>query len=459
MIWNPPLLDAELGLRASPLGDASRLLAAHVRGDSARSASRRAVRRRSYPSLRSRARRHRDRAPPGAVPGGLHAEQRREIERRLVEGELLGVTATDALELGIDIGLLDCAISVGFPGTVASLRQQWDEPVAESAVWRSSSRATTRSISSSRVSRKRSSRAGSRRRSSITRTREFSTRTCSPQPSRPRSRTDDAAIARIRGARRGPSSRARAHACRLRLEGPRLSGRAHLVAVGRRGGVHGRGRRNRIPARPRRARSRLLNRARGRGLPPPRRAVSRGVASLEERVAVVEPARRRLVHAGEEGVGDDDRVEREVLEHARRRAPFRPRLGDRAGRRLRAQGGPRRLHARRRPHARCRESTFETEAIWICPEPEQLAASGRCRSSSARCTRPSTAVIALFPLWAMCDRWDIGGLSTNVHYQAGRPSIFVYDGHAGGVGITERGFDAIRGLGRGHRAHAPALSV
>ena len=40
-------------------------------------------------------------------------------------GELLGVTATDALELGIDIGALDCAISVGFPGTVSSLRQQW----------------------------------------------------------------------------------------------------------------------------------------------------------------------------------------------------------------------------------------------------------------------------------------------------------------------------------------------
>ena len=40
-------------------------------------------------------------------------------------GELLGVTATDALELGIDIGSLDCAISVGFPGTVSSLRQQW----------------------------------------------------------------------------------------------------------------------------------------------------------------------------------------------------------------------------------------------------------------------------------------------------------------------------------------------
>src|SRR5207237_7904533 len=56
---------------------------------------------------------------------GYTPQQRRTIERRLVEGELLGVSATDALELGIDIGLLDCVISTGFPGTVASLRQQW----------------------------------------------------------------------------------------------------------------------------------------------------------------------------------------------------------------------------------------------------------------------------------------------------------------------------------------------
>src|SRR5205085_8545267 len=49
----------------------------------------------------------------------------RELERRLTEGELRAVVTTDALELGIDIGALDAAVVVTFPGTVASLRQMW----------------------------------------------------------------------------------------------------------------------------------------------------------------------------------------------------------------------------------------------------------------------------------------------------------------------------------------------
>ena len=52
------------------------------------------------------------------------------------------------------------------------------------------------------------------------------------------------------------------------------------------------------------------------------------------------------------------------------------------------------------------------------------------------------AQIAVLPLLAMCDRWDIGGLSTNVHPQTGGPTIFIYDGHPGGVGITRQGFRA-----------------
>ena len=61
--------------------------------------------------------------------------------------------------------------------------------------------------------------------------------------------------------------------------------------------------------------------------------------------------------------------------------------------------------------------------------------------------------IAVLPLLAMCDRWDIGGLSTNLHPQTGGPTIFIYDGHPGGIGITRRGFLDVRDA-RGRRAPA-----
>ena len=56
------------------------------------------------------------------------------------------------------------------------------------------------------------------------------------------------------------------------------------------------------------------------------------------------------------------------------------------------------------------------------------------------------AQIAVLPLLAMCDRWDIGGLSTNAHPQTGGPTIFIYDGHPGGVGITHQGFPGFERL-------------
>jgi len=91
------------------------------------------------------------------------------------------------------------------------------------------------------------------------------------------------------------------------------------------------------------------------------------------------------------------------------------------------------------------ETEFETEAVWFLPEPWMLEGLEREPRLLGSLHAAEHTLIALLPLWAMCDRWDIGGLSTNLHFQTGRPTIFVYDGHSGGVGITERGFEVFEG--------------
>ena len=53
------------------------------------------------------------------------------------------------------------------------------------------------------------------------------------------------------------------------------------------------------------------------------------------------------------------------------------------------------------------------------------------------------AAISILPLFALCDRNDIGGVSTTLHPDTGQPQIFIYDAHPGGVGIAEKGFELI----------------
>jgi DEAD/DEAH box helicase domain-containing protein len=90
-------------------------------------------------------------------------------------------------------------------------------------------------------------------------------------------------------------------------------------------------------------------------------------------------------------------------------------------------------------------TTFATEAIWYLPSPHHLAEVDEMPRLLGTLHAAEHAMIAILPLWAMCDRWDIGGLSTNIHPETGRPTVFIYDGHPGGVGITERGFDQFEG--------------
>jgi DEAD/DEAH box helicase domain-containing protein len=90
---------------------------------------------------------------------------------------------------------------------------------------------------------------------------------------------------------------------------------------------------------------------------------------------------------------------------------------------------------------------FETEAVWF-PSPLGLPpidAAAKLPTDQQQRLLGSLhaaehALIAMLPLIATCDRWDIGGLSIDWHDAFDGPGIFVYDGHPGGVGITEAGF-------------------
>ncbi len=93
------------------------------------------------------------------------------------------------------------------------------------------------------------------------------------------------------------------------------------------------------------------------------------------------------------------------------------------------------------------EQTFMTQALWYVL-PDELAGPAALppEVQLGALHASEHTQIAVLPLLAMCDRWDIGGLSTNVHYQTGRPTIFIYDGHPGGVGISRRGYDEFERL-------------
>ena len=91
------------------------------------------------------------------------------------------------------------------------------------------------------------------------------------------------------------------------------------------------------------------------------------------------------------------------------------------------------------------EQHFVTQALWYVL-PEGLSGSLPPDVLLGALHATEHGQIAVLPLIAMCDRWDIGGLSTNVHFQTGRATIFVYDGHPGGVGIALRGYEQFERL-------------
>ncbi len=443
-LWNPPLLDAELGLRASALGEAARLQAAFVeRG--LRTLTFAKSRKAAELIHRFTADRLGDDSRLSPYRAGYTPEQRRDIERRLAEGELLGVSATNALELGIDVGLLDAVISVGFPGTVASLRQQWGR------AGRRGSGVAVLVASEDALD-------------------QFFMR----QPDALLGRRVEAAILDHANPRvLAGHVRAAAYEAPLTEDDALLLGPEALDAAARDpelraspAGIVWSGREQpaaRLPLRSTDADAFTV--------------VDTSTGAL---LGLVERARAySTVHQGAVYLHLGEPYLVRSLDLGALRAEVEPFGGDwytqakkeTATQIVAARTTERRLgldlsfgeievteqvvgYERRSITSQERidlvdlelpQTSFATEAVWFLPEPGQLAGLETMPALLGTLHAAEHALIALLPLWAMCDRWDIGGLSTNLHPQTGRPTVFVYDGHPGGVGITERGFERFEG--------------
>ena len=445
-LWNPELLDPELGLRASPLGEASRLAAALVQ---------RGLRTICFAKSRKAAELvHRmtvDRVDAETAArlapyrAGYTPQQRREIERRLVEGDLLGVAATDALELGIDIGLLDCAISVGFPGTVASLRQQWGRAGRRGhglAVLVASEDALDQYFM-----REPETLLGRRVEAAML------------DHANPRVLDGHVAAAAFEGPLDDDD--------RDTLGDSALERAAHVPDLRKtpRGWVYA-----------------------GTDYPAgrtPLRSASADAFSVVDAstgtvLGIVEHERAySTVHEGAVYLHLGEQWLVQALDVPARQALVEPFGGDwytqvkketstdveeplRAERRLGLELTFGRVSVTEQVVAYQRKgirdqatistvqldlpaTTFDTEAVWYVPTDSQLDGLEQMPTLLSSLHAAEHAMIAILPLWAMCDRWDIGGLSTNYHDDTGAATVFVYDGHSGGVGIAERGFDQFEG--------------
>ena len=444
VLWNPPLLDPEFGLRASALAEAARLQAMFVdRG--LRTLTFAKSRKAAELIHRFTAERLGDDARLSPYRAGYTAQERRTIEQRLKDGDLLGVSTTNALELGIDVGLLDCVISVGFPGTVSSLRQQWGragrrgnglavlvagEDALDQFFMREPDKLLGRRVEAAILDH--------------TNPRVLAGHVRSAAYEAPITGGDAALL--------GSEAIAAAHAdpeLRSTPAGIVWAGKDHPAA--------------RVALRSTEPDSfTIVDATSGSvlGLVERSRAYTtvhegavylhRGESFIVRELdltslhAVVEPfsanwytqpktetmtqivaARRNERRLGLDLHFGEIVVTEQVVGYERKTISSQERIE---------------LVQLDLP-----PTTFTTEAIWFMPEPHHLAGLEEMPKLLGTLHAAEHALIALLPLWAMCDRWDIGGLSTNIHPETGRPTVFVYDGHSGGVGITERGFEQFEG--------------
>jgi DEAD/DEAH box helicase domain-containing protein len=467
-IWNPPLIDEHLSTRRSALSEASELLARLVR-DGARTIcfvkSRKGVELLSQWVTANLAETNQELADL-VVPyrGGYTSQQRRELEGRLTRGELRAVIATDALELGIDIGELDAAVVVSFPGTVASLRQMWG----------------------------RAGRRGQGLAMYVAGEDALDQFFCR-HPEDFLGRPVEAAILDhenleihcshlLCAAHEGPLS-----AVDAEFLGPRWETYAQRLESS------GQLRRHRSTGSERFAAGAPESYLLRNPSDYPATHVSLRSASAEsftivdvssgELLGTTEATRAHsAVHKGAIYLHLARRYEVRELDLERQRAMVskfdgdwytepkretettieelletRETLGVKLSfgrvkvsdtvlayqRRLQADNSRVDLVELDLP-----ATSFSTQAVWCEMQSEWLSEFLPMDVLLGSLHATEHVQIAVLPLIAMCDRWDIGGLSTSAHAQTGGPTIFIYDGHPGGVGIARTAFARFEDLCR-----------
>jgi DEAD/DEAH box helicase domain-containing protein len=457
-LWNPPLLNEHTGRRGSSNVETARLLAQLVGADRRTIAFCRS--RRSTELVAADARRRVGPASAAAVRpyrGGYLAEERRQIEAELFAGRLRAVVTTSALELGVDIGGLDACVLNGFPGTIASFWQQAGR----------SGRAQQQSLAVLV--------AGDDQLDQwfMTHPEELFTRPAEPAVINPANQSV-----------LDPHLACAAYELPLAPDDDRWWGDDldegirrlvlddHLVVRDTRGYWAGRD----APARGVGLRS---------GSSVEYRIATRdghliGTVDGSRAYAAVHPGAVYL-HQGQAWHVDELDLHDQVawveacdgaqITNVRSESEFRI---------LEVQDsqtfGPISLHLgaievservigfQRKEVATGHvlgnqeldlpPSSLVTRGFWFVIEPAVLIGAGveRDRWPGTLHAVEHTA-IGVLPLFTICDRWDVGGVSTPLQADTSRPTIVIYDGYPGGAGIAELGFEA------GHRLLRTALEV
>jgi DEAD/DEAH box helicase domain-containing protein len=460
-LWNPPIVDTARTMRRSANSEAAYLFAALVRAGMRNITFARA--RKVAELLLFYARENLKRTAPELVDqirsyrAGYLAEERREIERDLFNGDLRGVTATNALELGIDIGHLEATVLVGYPGTIASL-------------WQQAGRAGrgTRDTLSILIGLDDPLNQFFMRHPEVLFAKPVEQALIYPDNpyilekhlpcaafELPLTNDDEELFgpgfveAMIRLERAGILDYRRERWYYRGLGYPaenvslRTASDQTIALVDERSGAHRYQTIEEIDAAT--AMTRVHEGAiylhQGDSYLVTRLDLEAGVAYLRavgvdyytepreiSETRILRSLRHRTVGAATAYWGDV-RVTEQMVGFRRKR-----------------QFSEEVLSVEDLPYP---PRDFDTKALWWDIPAEILR-----RIADAGCDLPGAlhaaehACIGLLPLFAMCDRWDIGGLSTPAHVDTGQPQIFLYDGFPGGIGIAEKGFTLLESLWR-----------